>query len=200
LTLCLLAIIVAFAWPSLDGPFASQRLRRSADRVRARWCEARADAMNTGQTHVFRYSTDDGRYTVSQFAESEATIDPSTGFALDVGVQSSDMNAENKVERLPEGVTFGQGETMLDSRAWALGEGDGASESINPVENQLDTSEFTNSILFYPDGTTSTTAVVLKNDRDECIELRLRGMTGVVNVSGLTTMEALSLDGGGTIP
>ena len=33
-------------------------------------------------------------------------------------------------------------------------------------------------IFFYPDGTTSTAAILLKNESGRCIEVRLRGLTG----------------------
>ena len=44
-------------------------------------------------------------------------------------------------------------------------------------------------IFFFPDGTTSTAAVLLKNDRDKCIEIRLRGLTGTGMICEATSME-----------
>ncbi|MDR1485331.1 MAG: prepilin-type N-terminal cleavage/methylation domain-containing protein [Planctomycetaceae bacterium] len=38
-------------------------------------------------------------------------------------------------------------------------------------------------IFFYPDGTCSTAAILLKSERDQCIEIRLRGMTGLSKVT-----------------
>jgi hypothetical protein len=38
-------------------------------------------------------------------------------------------------------------------------------------------------IFFYPDGTCSTAALLLKNNKDQCIEIRLRGMTGLTKVT-----------------
>ncbi len=44
-------------------------------------------------------------------------------------------------------------------------------------------------IFFYPDGTTSTAAVLLKNSRDKCIEIRLRGLTGTGTVSEMAAVD-----------
>ena len=44
-------------------------------------------------------------------------------------------------------------------------------------------------IFFFPDGTTSTAAVLLKNDREKCVEIRLRGLTGTGTICGTTSPE-----------
>jgi hypothetical protein len=44
-------------------------------------------------------------------------------------------------------------------------------------------------IFFYPDGTTSAAAVLLKNDRGRCIEIRLRGLTGIGKVTEMNSVE-----------
>ena len=48
LTLCLLVIISALAWPQLGKTFSNQRLRKAADVVRTQWCKARVEAMRMG--------------------------------------------------------------------------------------------------------------------------------------------------------
>ena len=40
-------------------------------------------------------------------------------------------------------------------------------------------------IFFYPDGSTSTAAILLNNDAGRCIEVRLRGLTGSGSVSSI---------------
>ena len=42
-------------------------------------------------------------------------------------------------------------------------------------------------IFFYPDGSTSTAAILLKNEAGRCIEVRLRGLTGTGTAMGITT-------------
>jgi len=41
-------------------------------------------------------------------------------------------------------------------------------------------------IFFYPDGSTSTAAILLKNEAGRCIEVRLRGLTGTGAVTEIT--------------
>lgn len=42
-------------------------------------------------------------------------------------------------------------------------------------------------IFFYPDGSTSTAAILLKNEAGRCIEVRLRGLTGTGTATRITT-------------
>ena len=42
-------------------------------------------------------------------------------------------------------------------------------------------------IFFYPDGSTSTAAILLKNDAGRCIEIRLRGLTGTSMATEIKT-------------
>ncbi|MDR2170338.1 MAG: prepilin-type N-terminal cleavage/methylation domain-containing protein [Planctomycetaceae bacterium] len=48
-------------------------------------------------------------------------------------------------------------------------------------------------IFFYPDGTCSTAALLLKNDKDQCIEIRLRGLTGLTKLT--ETIDANNYNG-----
>jgi hypothetical protein len=41
-------------------------------------------------------------------------------------------------------------------------------------------------IFFYPDGSTSTAAILLKNESGRCIEVRLRGLTGTGTLTSIT--------------
>jgi len=41
-------------------------------------------------------------------------------------------------------------------------------------------------IFFYPDGLTTTTAMLLKNEAGRCIEIRLRGLTGTSMITPIT--------------
>ena len=53
----------------------------------------------------------------------------------------------------------------------------------------LDGAVWSTPIFFFPDGTTSTAAVLLKNDRGKCVEIRLRGLTGAGTIGEITTPE-----------
>src|SRR5689334_8654933 len=51
LVLGLLVVLAAVVWPQLDRPLASERLKRSADQLRADFTKARVAAMESGRTH-----------------------------------------------------------------------------------------------------------------------------------------------------
>ena len=52
-----------------------------------------------------------------------------------------------------------------------------------------DGSVWSTPIFFFPDGATSTAAVLLKNDRDRCVEVRLRGLTGAGMACSVTSAD-----------
>ena len=182
LTLCLLVVIASLAWPTLHKPFANQRLKKSADRIRAAWCEARVDAMDTGNVYVFLYAIEGERYRIERRSDLAATADAS----LDEGAgQSNAGGMPAVVERIfPNGVSFLSGEVEADSRATLLAVGSDLSSTSSAAA--VDWSE---PIIFYPDGTTSTAQLTMKNAHDRQIRLSLRGLTGVVRVGDLGSGE-----------
>jgi hypothetical protein len=184
LTTCLLVILAALAWPALDKPFAGQRLRKAADRIRAEWCSVRVEAMESGQTYLFRYTANDNRFRVECYSATETEEDPVFGDVLGQSAGGLGYSGAPRApidDTLPEGVTFVASETATDTRATMI-----ASEAGQLSATDADWSE---PILFYPDGTTSTARLVLKNEHDRYIELLLRGLTGMVNIGEVYTSQ-----------
>jgi len=183
LTMCLLVVIAALAWPALDKPFANQRLRKAADKIRAEWYGARVEALNSGLTHIFRYTIDGDSYRIERQAAPETPSDVAydTTYDATTGQQSYAADLPATQGRLPEGVTFVVSETALDTRVATI---ESQSASVSSLE-----ASWSDPILFYPDGTTSTARLVLRNQHSRCIELALRGLTGVVKVGELYTDE-----------
>ena len=183
LVLCLLSVLVALAWPSLNRPMANQRLRKAADRVRAEWGRARVEAMSSGQTYLFRYVPETDRYSIQCRAGPDFAPDVTDGEGVGVvGEEMSPPAAPRQTERtLPDGVTFVAGQTKVDTR----------SQMIESQVGGLQTVEggWSRPVLFYPDGTTSSARLLLKNKHDRYIELALRGLTGVVTVGQLHAAE-----------
>lgn len=176
LTLCLLVIIASFVWPVLHEPFANQRLKKSADRIRVQWCRARVDAMDDGAVYIFRYAIEGDRYRVERRDDLMATAD--APLEQDAGQTSVSGTPQAFEKLLPFGVTFMGGEIEPDSRATMLGidsDATGSSAAVN----------WSQPIVFYPDGTTSTARLVMKNENNRQIQLSLRGLTGVVRVGNL---------------
>ncbi|OHB69840.1 MAG: hypothetical protein A2V70_09610 [Planctomycetes bacterium RBG_13_63_9] len=184
LTLCLLVIIAGMAWPVMDGAFANQRLRKAAEKIRAEWSVARVEAMDSGRTYLFRYLPGEERFRVECYAMAETADDPVFGGNFDgqtggLGYSGTTQAASERA--LPEGVTFVASQTRQDTRA----------ATVQSAANTASTSRtgWSGPILFYPDGTSSTAELVLKNRHDRHVSLSLRGLTGVVNISELYAGE-----------
>ncbi len=176
LVLALLVAITALAMPAIRGLMAGQRLENAADIVRAEWGKARARAIKTGRIYVFRFAVNDGSYMVQpwfaedDYLETSATAQPLAGRRP---AQGAAAMTGGSTKWLPEGVLFVSSQTLQDTRSGEVEQGLGANGSSNTVARP---------VLFYPDGTTSTAQLILADERQNYIEISLRGLTGVATV------------------
>jgi Tfp pilus assembly protein FimT len=181
LALCLLVVLASITWPALDRPMADHRLRKAADLVRVEWSRARVKAMSTGETQVFRFSPETERYAIEAQAGPEYVgdaTDASTGFGAEAETTSVLKVTE---QTLPDKITFVSGETAEEGSTMALSMD---TQGLSDAENG-----WSDPIQFYPDGTTSTATVVLKNEFDRTIQLSLRGLTGLATVGKVKSGE-----------
>jgi len=191
LVLAVLVIVGTMALPALQGPMDDQRLRKAADLVRAQWAKARVAAMKTGRMQVFRYELDGEFYSIQSWQGQtdavEASSDPITDPLMDGAASQIDArNANNPLGiagvKLPPGIKFFSGEAAADSRSMEVTASATGSDSATGLCQP---------IIFYPDGSTTDARLVLTNDRF-CVELRLRGLTGLSRGSELLTTEELA--------
>ena len=103
---------------------------------------------------------------------------------------------------LPEGVFFSDTLAVPDERAayylgFTVGE-DEQGRVQDPVANRdtrygetraRDGTLWSAPVFFFPDGTTSTAAVLVKNQTNRCLEVRLRGLTGTTSTGSITFPE-----------
>ena len=190
LTMCLLVLMASLSWTAMDKPFANVRLRKAADRIRAELYTARVEALESGEIHMFQCTVNEDGYSIECYSTASVqgnALDDSLGGASQPLGGTSQLGgggaaATKPIEgSLPQDVTFVSCETELDSRAAMIGselEQSGMAEAGSSAP-----------ILFYPDGTTSTARLVLKNEHDRYIELVLRGLTGVVNIGEVSSSE-----------
>jgi prepilin-type N-terminal cleavage/methylation domain-containing protein len=205
LTLSLLVIISALAWPQLSKTFSKQRLRKAADIVRTQWCKARVEAMKMGSIRVFRYEIEGNRFRLEMLATdpsvqltgstTDSSLRNGTQIYLDSSKSGSTLNNDNSsttpiagVQSLPKDIFFVGSQTALDTRA-AM-----AANSASTAGNMLATDTLSASIatslnigwsdpiFFYPDGTTSSARLQMRNKEGQTIDLLLRGITGIVKV------------------
>jgi hypothetical protein len=188
LVLALLVIVAALAYPSVTGPLDNNRLRYSANQVRASWAQARVKAMESGRTYVFRCQPETGSYVIEPWINNDDLLESDLvtqgGVAVGESVQeASAILLGPKVETLPEGVSFMASEIVSDTRSQVL-----AATADSATESDASWSV---PIFFYPDGTSSTARLIVMNQRDRYVLLTLRGLTGSATTQGLLTQEEL---------
>jgi prepilin-type N-terminal cleavage/methylation domain-containing protein len=186
LVLAILVAITAMAWPTLDRPLSNQRLRKAADKIRTEWTRARVKAMTEGVTYVFRYTLEEDAYSIETGGDCDFM--PQDGAAGSYGGRSMaeaevpGQSAKYAEHKLPEGIVFSGGETTYDSRSSMISSSGEVGSSIE--------SGASDPVLFFPDGTTSTARLSLRNTAFNYeIELTLRGAIGAVSVSDTYTAE-----------
>jgi len=178
LVLSLLAVLAALSWPSLERSLTNQRLRQGAAMIRTQWTQARIDALESGQTLVFRYTPGGNRFVV----QVETGLEEMPDLLADASAQdASERDLTNPAPQdglLPAGVVFLAGQVAEDSLTAAAG--GAASDASISAEAP---------IRFYPDGTTSDAERTLTNDEGATVTLSLRGLTGVALVAPILARE-----------
>ena len=188
LVLALLVVIAALVWPSLNKPFAVERLRKSADKVRTEWVRTRIKAMTSGVPHVFRFQAETGNFQVEVYGGLDADVEAASASAFAAPQQA--ITPESLPEQgspgvvtavetgLPEGVVFAASESALDARsAGVVGQSAGSTDG------------WSQPLFFYPDGTASNARLLLRNENMLYMLLELRGLTGIAKVSDVLTAD-----------
>lgn len=188
LVLAVLVLIAAIAWPLLDGPFAGQRLRKGADQFRAACGESRVEAMSTGLIHALTYQPESGSYRLAQWEGAEMAVEGEAGSAAAAGGGAVPLDygygGLSSDRALPETIFFVAGQSEVNARA--------EDALATHEEGQQLAPDWSQPILFYPDGTTSSARVILRNEYGRFIVVELRGLTGVATVSDFLTEEQLT--------
>lgn len=166
IVLVILVVAAALAVPTVQRSFSSQRVAKAGDMIRAELNRARISAMRTGEVHGFFYFPGTANYKIAPFDEEVMSV-------INGSQTRNEPNTSNFVyggDRLPNGVLFAEGQTADDSRSEsALVENDSAGRDLRPV-------------LFYPDGTSQSAKLYLRNQDNDYIEVKLRGLTGTSKV------------------
>lgn len=186
LVLVILVAVASIVVPSINGTLKQQQFQRECDRIRVVWEETRIKAMRTGQAQVFRFVAGSGEYSVEPWLQATDDVEASNGASVmmagglaKVDTQMGGMGAApvelgTSAEKLEEGFVFSAGAVLGDTRTLLIQQqtgtvSGGAGNSSAPI-------------MFYPDGTTSTAEVALRNDAGSQRLLRIRGLTGEVFV------------------
>jgi prepilin-type N-terminal cleavage/methylation domain-containing protein len=172
LVLALLVIISAIALPVLVGSFSRASLYGGADLLRGAWARARLTAMQSGQTHVFRYEPDGRRYQITALGDIGLPENNQVVLANpdeEVEEDEQDERISRLQDRLPDGIIFFGGDISSSNQLLAMQPDVGQGPWSPPI-------------LFYPDGTTSDASLLLSNENDVKVRVTLRGLTGVASI------------------
>ena len=205
--MALLVIIAGIAIPIMRGPLLNQRLRSGGDKIQSDWSSSRVKAMETGLTYVFRCELGGRGYTLQAVIGPEYIDDSALiGLNEDTMGSVSDMSAstldpmdavtETLQRELPAGVffadmvsretgaTLGYGDASINVDDESYGYDDSTVLDQSLVEAEMsDSGEWSSPIYFYPDGTTSEAIMLLKNENEFCVEIGLRGLTGMASTA-----------------
>lgn len=186
LTLSVLAAIAAVAIPQLGLLLGDRRVVRAGDQMRVEMTRLRVDAMRKGRVMMMEGMIEGSEFRVKPFfsvADSTEAIDQTgsqagllTGATQGIVVPvNQDLDVVETIE-LPEDVSVASVGVVSAARA----------TEIEQLTLQDQGQGWSRPILFYPDGSTSTAAIVLTHKSVGKVIVKIRGITGDVTVSEVT--------------
>lgn len=181
LTMAVMAAVLAVAIPNMDLLLRDRRLARAGEQVRIEMTRLRVDSMRQGRVMVLEALSGGNSIRIKPFqtvADATEAIDQTgSQSALLSGATQGTMttlateSAERVIE-LPALVTVESVGVVSAAR--------GSHIEQTMMSDQAD--GWSRPILFYPDGSTSTAAVVLRHETVGQLKVKLRGITGEATV------------------
>ena len=163
LVAAIMVVDAAMAIPSIQRTFSRQALQKGADRLRVAMGQARVKAIKYGEEYAVFLMPGGSYFNVApfrSFQEQNALASQRNQIAE----QGATSNYEEDL--LPRGVKFIGGEVGTDARA-------------AEVMSSLESGGSLRTILFYPDGTSQDARITIQNEKQNTIEVQLRGLTGI---------------------
>jgi type II secretory pathway pseudopilin PulG len=193
LVLAIIIAIGAVVGPRLQKSFARQRVKHSGELVRASFNLARVDAMKSGKIHVFRCELDSSKYSVSAWDSSDdgsrrnavVADDPTTSAAAVAPIETTSGDSSTETRSLPAGVRFIVSESLASKRMAAT-EKEIFGEAIDAGSSEAVP------ILFYPDGSSSHSQVIIADEKNNSVVVSLRGITGLSTVGDVKPLDVLT--------
>ena len=183
LTLAVLAAITSVAIPQIGLLAGDRRLVRGGDLLRVEITRLRVDAMRQGRVLMLEGLIEGNQFRSRPF---NSATDATEAFDQ-TGSQSGLLNGATQgvvtvVEQDPES------EDLIELPQDIAVESVGVVSAARSMEiEQLTESDraegWSRPVLFYPDGSTSTSVITLSNPDLGRVVIRLRGITGDVTVS-----------------
>lgn len=169
LVVAIIIVVTATTVPAVQRVFARQALQKGADRLRVAMGQARVRAIRNGEEYAVFLTPGGSWFNVDafyNFNEQKTRAQQAQQFITTGNFTDYEENI------LPRGVTFVDGETQQDARAAAVSGG-----------SQGTVGDGIQAILFYPDGTSQDARIVLQNDKQNMLQVELRGLTGIAKTT-----------------
>jgi prepilin-type N-terminal cleavage/methylation domain-containing protein len=170
LVLALIVLLGAAVYPSVEAMYGDSKVTASGDMVRAAWAEAQSRAIDEGRAYRFSIRANTGNWKLAPDEGDSRTPDDNSG-PNGTGKQSFEGILEKGV-RFDAPESWGTRDTQ-------------PGESAVP-QGATDSSSWTTAVVFLPDGTAKENRTVRLRARGiRPLELRVRGLTGVITVHTL---------------
>ncbi|OYP31104.1 Tfp pilus assembly protein FimT/FimU [Rhodopirellula sp. MGV] len=189
LVLAIMSILASVAIPQVAWLLGDRRVVRGAKIVREELMLARIDAMRQGRTMMIDAMLEGGTFRIRPYVSMADSVN-----AVDqTGSQSALLNgadqgqfttvlqdpSDTREVALPEGITVQSVAVVAAARAL----------EVQQANLGQQAGGYSQPVLFYPDGTTSTAAITLAHPEHGQITVKLRGITGDVTLSDVGPLQ-----------
>lgn len=197
LTLAVIVAIGAVTLPGLFDILAERQLVRGANGVRIAMVQARLEAMRTGRTQMMRFQTGGPQFKVEPYITAadvtEAADMLGRGTAVATGGMAiaamptatadspaatpedrDPMDPRMDQEMLPGEAVFGVTQIMATARSATIQQ----QSSMMNLGTMNSGGEWSEPVMFYPDGTTSNAVVSVTLPNLGQVLVKIRGLTG----------------------
>lgn len=193
IVLVLLVALLAIVWPQINRRIQRSELKNVAVGLKEGISDARSAAIETGETWKLQFSEYSNVYAlgpVSGFREDSAQE-----MTIQTGRRTTGDDSESRTSLVAE-TELPVSVLLTTSKLGQLNSGNSRRLSDSPrtipVGNASDDADdpAKTEVLFYPDGRASETEIVILDRRAKAgIELKIRGLTGQVEIGGFLRID-----------
>jgi prepilin-type N-terminal cleavage/methylation domain-containing protein len=188
LSLVVFAAIASIALPGAALLLADRKIVRGADQLRIEMTRMRVDAMRSGRVMMIEAAIDGNTFRSRPYFSATDSVESSDQSSGQSGLISGadqavvtaitiDPSATDEFE-IPQELTIQSVQVVTAARGAEISQAATFNQDVGGEGKQ-----WSQPILFYPDGTTSTAAVTIADDVYGKVIVKLRGITGDVSVT-----------------
>jgi Tfp pilus assembly protein FimT len=178
--LAVLVLMAGIAWPVLRSPWRRTQVEDAANHARVALARVRVKSIESGSAWEFCFLPGSGQFAYRPVApghDAERTAEAGT---------SQDALDEESVEgELPHGVFFRDPRSRETFNSLDVSDSADAAPRAAEEISRLDATDWSEPILFYPNGRASNVRLELQGPKGLSVAVTLRGLTGMAKVEKL---------------